>query len=100
MNILFYFVVNALFYSEEYVSDLFNSNEDEKFFSFFPRSLSRFFYTLFVGIIIGIIVDFITVEEKKVKRLFLREKRNTLQIRYEISVTFYSIFIELYKFYI
>ena len=85
LNILFYFVVNALFYSEEYVSDLFNSDEEENFFSFFPRSLSRFFYTIFVGVIIGIIVDFITVEEKKVKRLFKREKRNTLQIRYEIS---------------
>ena len=55
------------------------------FLVFFPRSLSRFFYTIFVGVIIGIIVDFITVEEKKVKRLFKREKRNTLQIRYEIS---------------
>ena len=86
LNILLYFVVNALFFSEEYVSKLFNSEKDKHFFSFFPRSLSRIFYSLFVGIIIGIIVDFITVEEKKVKRLFLREKRNTLQIRYEISV--------------
>ena len=86
LNILLYFVVNALFFSEEYVSKLFNSEKDKHFYSFFPRSLSRIFYSLFVGIIIGIIVDFITVEEKKVKRLFLREKRNTLQIRYEISV--------------
>ena len=85
LNIILYFVINGLFYSEEYVSDLFNSDEEEKFFSFFPRSLSRFFYTTFVGVIIGFIVDFIAVDEKKVKRLFLREKRNTLQIRYEIS---------------
>lgn len=85
LNIILYFVINGLFYSEEYVSDLFNSDEKEKFFSFFPRSLSRFFYTTFVGVIIGFIVDFIAVDEKKVKRLFLREKRNTLQIRYEIS---------------
>ena len=85
LNIILYFVINGLFYSEEYVSDLFNSDEQEKFFSFFPRSLSRFFYTTFVGVIIGFIVDFIAVDEKKVKRLFLREKRNTLQIRYEIS---------------
>ena len=85
LNIILYFVINGLFYSEEYVSDLFNSDEEDGFFSFFPRSLSRFFYTTIVGVIIGFIVDFIAVDEKKVKRLFLREKKNTLQIRYEIS---------------
>ena len=86
LNIILYFFINGLFFSEDYVSDLFNSNEKEKFFSFFPRSIPRFIYTLIVGVIIGIIIDFIAVDEKKVKRLFLREKKNTLQIRYEMSV--------------
>ena len=85
LNIILYFVINGLFYSEEYVSDLFNSDEEETFFSFFPRSLSRFLYTTLVGVVIGIIVDFVAFDEKKVKRLFLREKKNTLQIRYEVS---------------
>ena len=86
LNIILYFVINGLFYSESYVSDLFNSDKkDEGFFDFFPRSISRFIYTTLVGGIIGIIVDFVAVDEKKVKRLFLREKNNTLQIRYEIS---------------
>ena len=85
LNIILYFVINGLFYSEEYVSDLFNSDEKETFFSFFPRSISRFFYTTIVGVAIGIIVDFVAFDEKKVKRLFLRERKNTLQIRYEIS---------------
>ena len=85
LNIILYFVINGLFYSEEYVSDLFNSDEEETFFSFFPRSISRFLYTTIVGVIIGIIVDFVAVDENKVKRLFLREKKNTLQIRYEIT---------------
>ena len=89
LNIILYFVINGLFYSEDYVSDLFNSDvkkEDEGFFDFFPRSLSRFLYTTIVGMVIGIIVDFVAFDEKKVKRLFLREKKNTLQIRYEVSV--------------
>ena len=86
LNIILYFVINGLFYSEEYVSNLFNSEEEEHFFSFFPRSLSRFLYCTIVGVIIGIIVDFVAFDEKKVKRLFLREKKNTLQIRFEISV--------------
>ena len=85
LNIILYFVINGLFYSEDYVSELFHSEEEESFFSFVPRSVPRFCYTTIVGVIIGIIVDFIAVDEKKVKRLFLREKKNTLQLRYEIS---------------
>ena len=85
LNIILYFVINGLFYSEEYVSDLFNSDEKESFFSFFPRSITRFLYTTIVSGVIGIIVDFVAFDEKKVKRLFLREKKNTLQIRYEVA---------------
>ena len=86
LNIILYFVINGLFYSEDYVSDLFNSDEEETFFSFFPRSISRFIYTTLVGVVIGIIVDFVAFDEKKVKRLFLREKKNTGQIRNEVAI--------------
>ena len=86
LNVILYFVINGFFFSEEYVSELFNSEEKDGFFSFFPRSITRFIYTTIVGVIIGIIVDFVAFDEKKVKRLFLREKNNTLQIRFEISV--------------
>jgi hypothetical protein len=85
LNIILYFVINGLFYSEEYVSDLFNSDEKESFFSFFPRSITRFLYTTIVSGVIGIIVDFVAFDEKKVKRLFLREKKNTLRITYEVG---------------
>ena len=86
LNIILYFVINGLFYSEDYVSDLFNSDEEDGFFDFFPRSISRFIYTTLVGVVIGIIVDFVAFDEKKVKRLFLREKKNTGQIRYEVAI--------------
>ena len=87
LNIDLYFVINGLFYSEDYISDLFYKPKNEEgFMDFFPRSLSRFFYCTLVGVIIGIIVDFVSFDEKKVKRLFKRETKNTLQIRYEISV--------------
>ena len=76
---------DALKYDTKYVSDLFNSDEKESFFSFFPRSIERFLYTTIVSVVIGIIVDFVAFDEKKVKRLFLREKKNTLQIRYEVA---------------
>ena len=86
LNINLYLVVNGLFFSEEYISDLYFSNEKETFFSFFPRSIGRFFYATLVGVIIGFIMDCIFVDEKKVKRIFLREKDNSMQLRYEISL--------------
>ena len=86
LNINLYFVINGLFFNEEYISELFFSNEEETFFSYFPRSIGRFFYATLVGVIIGFIMDCIFVEEKKVKKIFLREKENTLHLRYEISI--------------
>ena len=101
LNINLYFVINALFFNEEYISQLYNSDEEETFFSFLPRSISRFFYATMVSYIIGIIIDCIFVEEKKIKRIFLREKDQPLHLKYEISITIkgikigYSIFILL-----
>jgi len=101
LKIDLYFVVNGLFYNEEYISKLFHSNEEEKFFSFFPRSISRFIYTTLVGVIVGIIIDFLFVEEKRVKRIFIRDKDDSLELKYEISVICktlkerYSVFISI-----
>ena len=64
-----------------------------------PRSINRFFYATLASGIVGIIIDCIFIEEKRIKRLFLREKENVLQLRYEISLLVksirfrYSIFI-------
>ena len=91
LNIDLYFVVNGLFFNEEYISLLFNSNEEETFFSYIPRSISRFFYATLVGFIVKIIIDCIFIEEKKIKRIFLREKEDPIQLRYEISITVRSI---------
>ena len=91
LNIDLYFVVNGLFFSEEYLSELFNSTEKETFFSFFPRSISRFFYAIIVSYIVGIIINCIFIEEEKIKRIFLREKDDPIQLRYEIAKNSNSI---------
>ena len=85
LNVILCFIINGLFYTEKYISDLFNSNDSESFFSFFPRSISRIIDTTIVVLIIDIIVDCLSVDEKIVKRLFLREKKSTLKIEYEIG---------------
>ena len=91
LNIDLYFVINGLFYSEDYISELFHSDEEEKFFSFFPRSISRFFYTTIVGVIVSAIMGCIFIEEGKVKRVFMREKENHVEIKYQISLIIKSM---------
>ena len=91
LNIDLYFIINGLFYNEEYISDLFYSTEEETFFSFFPRSISRFFYATLVGVIIGIIIDWFFVEEKKIKRILIREREDPMQLKYEISLNVTNI---------
>jgi hypothetical protein len=86
LNIDLYFVINGFFFNEQYISLLFNSTEEETFFSYIPRAYSRFFYCTLVGVIINIIIDCVFIEEKKIKRIFIREKDNPMQIRYEVSL--------------
>ena len=91
LHIDLYFVINGLFYNEKYISELFYSTEKETFFSFFPRSISRFFYATLVGMFISIIIDWFFVEEKKIKRILIREKEDPMQLKYEISSNVTSI---------
>ena len=91
LNIDLYFVVNGFFFSEEYISQLYHSTEEENFFTFVPRSFSRFFYTTMVGVVVGVIIDCMFVEEKKIKKTFLREKDDAMQLKYEIAIITKSI---------
>ena len=91
LNIDLYFVINGLFFNEEYISQLFNSDKEETFFSFLPRSINRFIYTFMVGIIVGIIIDCMFIEESRIKRTLEREKSNPLTLKCEISLIIKSI---------
>ena len=86
LTIDLYFVINGLFFSEEYISELFNSTEKETFFSYIHRSIDRFFKMTIVGFIIDVIIDCIFIEEKKVKKIFIRENDDPIQLKYEIAV--------------
>ena len=91
LNVDLYFVINGLFFDDEYLSSLFHSKEKETFFSFIQRSINRFFYMFIVGKVVGIIIDCIFFEERKIKRIFIREKDNPFQLKYEISLAEKSI---------
>ena len=66
LNVVLYFVVNGLFFSEEVIIELYNIDEEEEnFFSFIPRSIERIIYSTLVSIVVGIITNFFFIEEKK-----------------------------------
>ena len=66
LNLVLYFAINGLFISEDYISELYNTNkEDENFFSFFPRSIERLFYTTIVSMLIGYLGIFKRDENNK-----------------------------------
>ena len=85
LNIVLYFVVNGLFFSEDYISEVYNSTEEEKFFTFFPRSLPRFVYCTIVSIVISYITDLFFIEEKKIAGIYKREKDNKVVLKYKIN---------------
>ena len=59
LNLILYFVVDGLFFSEEVISEIYHADENkENFFSYLPRSIDEIFYSTLVSITIGIIEDF------------------------------------------
>ena len=90
LNFDLYFVINGLFFNEEYIIKIYNS-ENEHFFSYFSRSFNNFVYATLVGIIITIIISCIFIDEGKIKRILLREKEDIMQLKYEITMNVKSI---------
>ena len=86
LNLVLYFVINGLFISEDYISELYNINEEEEnFFSFLPRSITRLIYTTIVSLIIDYITGFFFLEEKKVQGIFKRDKDNRVILKENID---------------
>ena len=87
LNIALYFVVNGLFFSESFISELYHTNEeDDTFFSFIPRTIDKVIYTTLVSIFIGYLTDFFFLDEKKIKGIFKRDKNNRLILKRSITM--------------
>ena len=85
LTIDLYFLINGLFFSDSYISEVFNLTEKETFFSFIPRSIERFIYSTFVGNIANLIIKMFFIEEIKIKKNILKKRENFLILRYEMS---------------
>ena len=90
MNIDLYLFINGFFINERYISEVYHE-KNSSIFSFVKRANYNFFYTTMTGFIIGVMINCIFVEEKKIKALFKREKRNKIIIKNESIVIIQKI---------
>ena len=92
LDIDLYLIINGLFFNENYISDLLDT-KTENVMSFINRLMDRIVIITITGVIINHIIEFFFTEESKIKRLFKREKENTIILKYEIIQLIKNIFI-------
>ena len=83
LNINLYFVINGIFYSVNYISEVYHSKDDENFFSFVPRSIKRFLYISLVWSIIQILIHLFMIEEKRFKKLLIMYQKDLINLKFE-----------------
>ena len=79
-----YFLINGLFMNEDYISEIYHSNDDESIFSFVKRTNYNLFYISTIGVFSGYLFGCFFYEENKIKRIFIREKMNQFNIKKDI----------------
>ena len=84
LNILLYLVINGLFFNEDYISKIYHLDKKDNFLSFFPRSINRLAYTTISSLIINFIVECFEIDEKKLKGIFIREKKDIINLKFEV----------------
>ena len=100
LNFDLYIVINALFFNENYISDLLHS-ESNTAVSFINRIIDRIVIITLTGIIINYVVEFFFIEENRIKKILKREKENIIVLKYEIvqiiknTYTRYNTFVIL-----
>ena len=93
--------VNALFYNEDYITDLYYLDKKETLLSFVPRSINRIIYTTVASGFLDFIISLLFPAENKIKRILIRKKNNIKEMKMKVFLTMkniinnYLIFIAL-----
>ena len=85
LTLILYMFINALFYGDDEISEIYHVEGEDPFFGFLPRSKTRYIYSIIVGTIVGLIIGLFFVEEKRMKKIFIREKKNIVNLKVQIS---------------
>ena len=97
INIDLYFIINALFINEEFISDVFSSEKND-IIEIIKRSLDRVFYTTLVKVILNYIIDCFFIEEKKIKVILKSKKMNIKEVNYKIIIIMKQVLNRLIYF--
>ena len=100
INTDLYFLIDCLFINEDYISEKYHSTEEFSFFDYTKRIYNNIGYTTIVIIVIEIIINCFFFEEKKLKRLFIREKNNKLNIKFQSMIILQEIKSRYFSFFI
>ena len=73
-GIALYFTLNALFYTESYISEQFNSGGSVNFLNLMKSELTRCLYSSMVGIAVSFFLSCISSSKMRIKSLIKREK--------------------------
>ena len=98
LRIDLYFVVNGLFYSQSYIDELYNLEEEETFWSFAFRATERIVYTSIIGKIMDFIIDFFIISGDKIKKKLDKNEGSKLIIKGEISNLSFEIIRNIHIF--
>ena len=85
LNLILYCVINALFIGEETISKIYHIEGKDPYFGFFTRAITRYIYSAFIGVIIDILIDLFFISEKKMKSIFIKEKKNIGNLKTHIT---------------
>ena len=86
-----YFVVNALFYNEAYITNLYYLDKKENFFTFVPRSLNRIIYTSVASSVLDFIISLLFPTENKIKKILIKKKKNITEMKNKVFVSMKNI---------
>ena len=100
INTDLYFLIDCIFINEDYISEKYHSTEKSSFFDYIKRTYNNIGYTAMVTVVIKVIINCFFFEEKKIKRLFIREKDSKLNIKFESMIILQEIKSRCFSFFI
>ena len=86
-----YLVVNALFYNEKYITNLYYSKKKEKLLSFVPRSLNRIIYTSIASSVLDFLILLFFPTENKIKKIMIKKKNDIIEMKGKVIVALKNI---------
>ena len=96
LTIILYFVINGLFYNENYITELYLSNNKKYFFDFLNGSISRLISVPIIVSIINYLIDFCFTDKDFIKEIIIENKSNTSKFKKQMD----QLIINLNKKYI